>query len=46
MFEKRKCLQFYKYIQRINVDDPSTWEDYNLSVMTMTELYEAFGLGE
>ena len=33
-------------MQRINLEDPSTWEDNNLNTMTMTELYEAFGLDE
>lgn len=33
-------------MQRIKIDDPSTWEDKDLNTMKMTELYEAFGLDE
>jgi len=32
------------YLDRINCDDPTTWDSKNLNVMKMGELYHSFGL--
>jgi len=44
LFEKRRFRSFLIYIDNYKEDDPSTHEERDLSVMTMKELYEAFGL--
>jgi len=31
-------------MDKINCDDPATWEGKNLNTMTMAELYSSFGL--
>ena len=44
LFQKRKCRSFYQYMDRINVDDPATWEGKDLNTMTMGDVYSSFGL--
>ena len=44
LFQKKKCRNFYQYMDRINVDDKATWEGKDLNAMTMAELYASFGL--
>lgn len=44
LFQKKKCRNFYMYMDKINADDPSTWEGKDLNTMTMSDLYASFGL--
>lgn len=44
LFQKKKCRNFYMYLDRVNVDDPNTWDGKDLNNMKMRELYESFGL--
>lgn len=45
-FEKRRAKSFFQFLQNADPADPMTWERRNLMVMTMDELYTAFGLEE
>jgi hypothetical protein len=33
-------------MEKVNCDDPTTWEGKNLNTMTMAALYTSFGLEE
>ena len=39
LFQKKKCRNFYQYIDRINCDDKATWENKALHTMTAGELF-------
>ena len=45
-FQKKKCRNFYQYMDKINIDDQASWDGKNLSGMTMKELYDSFGLDD
>lgn len=44
LFQKKKCRNFYMYMDQVNPDEPSTWGGKDLNKMTMAELYHSFGL--
>jgi Rab GDP dissociation inhibitor len=44
IFEKRRFRNFLLYVDDYNVDRPDTHKGYDLTKMTMRELYTAFGL--
>ena len=44
LFEKRRFRKFLIYIDQYDEEKSSTWEERNLSAMTMRQLYEDFGL--
>ena len=31
LFQKKKLRNFYQYMDRINLEDPTTWENKNLN---------------
>ena len=46
LFQKKKCRNFYQYMDKINCDEQGTWDGKNLANMTMKELYDSFGLDD
>jgi Rab GDP dissociation inhibitor len=44
LFEKRRFRKFLVFVDQYKKDDPATFEELNLEVMTMRELYSHFGL--
>lgn len=44
LFEKRRFRKFLIYVDQYKKEDPSTFQELNLEVMTMRELYNHFGL--
>ena len=46
LFQKKKCRNFYLYMDRVNLEDQATWENKNLNTMTMGQVYESFGLDQ
>lgn len=44
LFEKRRFRQFIIFIDQYKEDDSATWEGRDLKVMTMSQLYNDFGL--
>jgi Rab GDP dissociation inhibitor len=39
LFQKKKCRNFYLYMDRVNLEDQATWENKNLNTMTMGEVF-------
>ena len=46
LFQKKKCRNFYLYMDRVNLEDQATWDNKNLNTMTMGQVYESFGLDQ
>mmetsp|Transcript_36747 Transcript_36747/g.95144 ORF Transcript_36747/g.95144 Transcript_36747/m.95144 type:complete len:442 (-) Transcript_36747:905-2230(-) len=44
LFEKRRCRNFFIYIQDVDENNRATWKDRALDTMTMQELFESFSL--
>ena len=44
LFQKKKCRNFYQYLDKIDLDKPETWDGKQIDKMTMADLYSAFGL--
>ncbi|PRW44504.1 Rab GDP dissociation inhibitor [Chlorella sorokiniana] len=44
LFEKRRAAKFFSFCQQYDEKNPQTWRNWDLSRMTMHELYTQFGL--
>mmetsp|Transcript_22165 Transcript_22165/g.33747 ORF Transcript_22165/g.33747 Transcript_22165/m.33747 type:complete len:467 (+) Transcript_22165:108-1508(+) len=44
LFEKRRFRKFLVYVDQYKKEDPATFQELNLEVVTMRELYSHFGL--
>ena len=44
MFEKKRVIGLYKYIQNVNVDNPMTWGDIDIKEAPMSEVFKKHGL--
>jgi Rab GDP dissociation inhibitor len=32
LFEKKRCMNFYKYIENVDYNDKKTWKEINIDV--------------
>ena len=46
LFEKKRLRTFYIYLDKVNLEDPKTWDGNDLRNMTMAALFKKFGLEE
>jgi Rab GDP dissociation inhibitor len=44
LFEKKRCMNFYKFIENIEWDNPKTQKDFNLTVQPMKDVYKKYSL--
>ena len=44
LFEKKRCMNFYKYIEDIDFDDKKTWKDLDLDNLKMQDVYKKYKL--
>lgn len=44
MFEKKRCMNFYKYIENVDWNDKKTWKDLDLENCPMTDVYKKYSL--
>ena len=44
LFEKKRCRNFFKYVQDYEEDDKSTWKDMNLHKIPMRDVFKKFSL--
>ena len=44
LFEKKRCMNFYKYIEDINFEDKKTWKDLDLDNIPMSQVYKKYKL--
>lgn len=45
-FEKRRAAKLFSFMSSYKPNEPSTWKGYDLKRMTMSKLYEEFGIGK
>jgi Rab GDP dissociation inhibitor len=46
IWEKKRMAGFYKALEKMDLEDPKTWGDFDMKNKTMAELYKKFGLEE
>ena len=46
LMEKKRCMNFYKYLEAVELEDKSTWKDRDLETMPMIDLYKHYKLDE
>ncbi|KAL6764404.1 rab GDP dissociation inhibitor protein [Haematococcus lacustris] len=46
LFEKRRARNFFQYVQEWDAKDPRTYKGYDVTRMTMAELYKQYDLNE
>ena len=46
LMEKKRVVAFYKYIQKIDPQDPNTWDDVDLANQPMEDVFKKFNLEE
>ena len=46
LFEKKRLVGFYNYIENVELDKPETWKDVDLKTMLMKDLYKKYKLGD
>jgi len=46
LFEKKRCMNFYKYIENIEPGDTKTYKDLDLPNIPMTDVYKKYKLEE
>ena len=44
LFEKKRCMNFYKYIENVEWNDKKTWKDLDLEHQNMNEVYKKYSL--
>jgi Rab GDP dissociation inhibitor len=44
LFEKKRCMNFYKYVENIDHNDKKTWKDINIEIQPMKDVYKKYGL--
>lgn len=46
LFEKKRVIGLYKYINSVNLDDPKTWNDMDLKTMPTKEVFDYYKVDE
>jgi Rab GDP dissociation inhibitor len=46
LFEKKRCRDFYIYVQDIDFKDPKSWKDVDINKQPMREVFKKFKLEE
>ena len=44
LFEKKKCIDFYKFVENIEWDNKKTWKDFDLDTCPMEDVYKKYKL--
>ena len=44
MFEKKRLMNFYKYIENVDMEDKKTWKDLDLETATMNDVFGKYKL--
>lgn len=46
LFEKKRVITLYKFILQCNFEDPKTWNNFDLNVVPMKDVYAKYGVSE
>ena len=44
LFEKKRCMNFYKYIENVELDNKSTWKTIDVEKQNMSDVYKHYQL--
>jgi len=44
MFEKRRFIKFFQFLQRFDLEDPKTWNGLDPKQTICEQMFEKFGL--
>jgi Rab GDP dissociation inhibitor len=44
LFEKKRCRDFYIYVENVDFDQPSTWKNFDISKVPMRDVFKKFKL--
>jgi len=44
LFEKKRCMNFYKYVENVEVEDSTTWKDIDINAQPMRDVYKKYKL--
>jgi len=44
LFEKKRCMNFYKYVDSVEVDNKGTWKDIDIETQPMKDVYKKYKL--
>lgn len=44
LFEKKRCRDFYIYVEHIDLNNPQTWKDMDLTRVPMRDVFKKFKL--
>ena len=44
LFEKKRCMNFYKFVENIEPEDKKTWKDLDLATIPMKDVYTKYKL--
>lgn len=46
LFEKKRCRDFYLFVEKIDFKDPKTWKDLDIYKVPLSEVFKKFKLEE
>jgi len=46
LFEKKRCMNFYKYIENVEVDKEETWKSVEIKKAPMRDVFKKYSLEE
>ena len=46
LFEKKRCRNFYIYVQDVDPENPKTWKDMDLRKQPMIDVFKKYKLEE
>jgi len=46
MFEKKRLINLYKYVHRVDVNDPSSWNNIDIMEQPMADVFKFYNLEE
>lgn len=44
LFEKKRCMNFYKYVENVELENPSTWKTIDVNKDKMADVYKHYKL--
>lgn len=46
LFEKKRLINFYKYVENVNLEDKGTWKDFDLDNVPIRDVFKKYKLEE
>ena len=46
LFEKKRLINFYKYVENVDLNDKGTWKDFDLDTVPIRDIFKKYKLEE